>query len=77
MTRNLDRRVEAITPIEEPALRRKLERLLDLYMQDNRGAWDMHADGSFTQRMPGDDQHECNSQLQLTSLWSRGLHPGQ
>ena len=41
----MDRRVEAITPIEEPALRRKLERLLDLYIQDNRGAWDMHADG--------------------------------
>ena len=77
MTRNMDRRVEAITPIEEPALRRKLERLLDLYMQDNRGAWDMHADGSFTQRMPGDDQTECNSQIQLTSLWSRGLHKGQ
>jgi polyphosphate kinase len=76
MTRNMDRRVEAITPIEEPALRRKLERLLDLYMQDNRGAWDMHADGSFTQRMPGDDQPECNSQIQLTSLWSRGLHTG-
>jgi polyphosphate kinase len=77
MTRNMDRRVEAITPIEEPALRRKLERLLDLYMQDNRGAWDMHADGSFTQRTPGDDQPECNSQIQLTSLWSRGLHTGQ
>ncbi len=77
MTRNMDRRVEAITPIEEPALRRKLERLLDLYMQDNRGAWDMHTDGSFTQRIPGDDQPECNSQIQLTSLWSRGLHPGQ
>jgi polyphosphate kinase len=27
--------------------------------------------------MPGDDQPECNSQIQLTSLWSRGLHPGQ
>ncbi|BEV35360.1 polyphosphate kinase 1 [Synechococcus sp. M16CYN] len=77
MTRNMDRRVEAITPIEEPALRRKLERLFDLYMQDNRGAWDMNCDGSFTQRMPDKEQSERNSQIQLTYQWSRGLHPTQ
>ena len=34
MSRNLDRRVEAVTPVEEPELRLKLERLLELYLRD-------------------------------------------
>ena len=73
MTRNLDRRVEAVTPIEEPALQERLERLLSLYLNDNRGAWDMHSDGSFTQRQPKDDEPESNSQIELINAWSQGL----
>jgi len=72
MPRNLDRRVEAVTPVEAPELRKKLERLLDLYLQDNRGAWDMKSDGSFVQRHPGDGE-ELNSQVQLIDLWSKGV----
>ena len=72
MPRNLDRRVEAVTPVEEPDLRIKLERLLELYLADNRGAWDMQSDGSFIQRQPG-EQEERNSQVQLTELWRQGL----
>ena len=72
MRRNLDRRVEAVTPVEAPELRRKLEQLLELYLQDNRGAWDMKSDGSFVQRHPGVCE-ERNSQIQLIDLWSNGL----
>ncbi|MAR07139.1 MAG: polyphosphate kinase 1 [Cyanobium sp. NAT70] len=72
MPRNLDRRVEAITPVEEPELRQKLERLLDLYLKDNCGAWDMKTDGSFIQRRPG-DENELNSQMQLIEQWSKGI----
>ena len=73
MKRNLDRRVEAVTPVEEPALQEQLERLLSLYLNDNRGAWDMHSDGSFTQRQPKDDEPERNSQIELIKAWSQGL----
>ena len=73
MTRNLDRRVEAVTPVEDPALQGKLERLLTLYLSDNRGAWDMHSDGSFTQRKPKNDEVEINSQAELINAWSQGL----
>ena len=73
MTRNLDRRVEAVTPVEDPALQGKLERLLTLYLNDNRGAWDMHSDGSFTQRKPKNDEVERNSQVELINTWSQGL----
>ena len=67
MPRNLDRRVEAVVPIEEPELRAQLERLLERYLSDNRGAWDMQPDGSFIQRNP--EGEERNSQLQLIDDW--------
>ena len=73
MPRNLDRRVEAVTPVEEPALRDKLERLLDLYLRDNRGAWDMQADGTFVQCQPKEEEQECNSQIALIDLWRKGI----
>ena len=71
MPRNLDRRVEAVTPIEEPALREQLERLLQIYLDDNRGSFDMHNDGSFSQRHPVGE--ERNSQLSLIETWRKGL----
>ena len=67
MRRNLDRRVEAITPIEDPSLQKKLEKLLNVYVNDNTEAWDMQPDGSFIQRQP-DEKNNC-SQLQLISQW--------
>ena len=73
MSRNLDRRVEAVTPVEDPNLRGRLERLLELYLKDNRGAWDMQSDGSFIQRQPEEGEDVCNSQVQLIKQWSQGV----
>ncbi len=56
MTRNLDRRVEAVTPVDDPALREQLRFVLDLALADNRRVWEMDSDGSYTQRTPGDDR---------------------
>ncbi|MFT4948962.1 MAG: polyphosphate kinase [Natronomonas sp.] len=56
MTRNLDRRVEAVTPVDDPALREQLRFILDLALADNRRVWEMDSDGSYTQRTPGDDR---------------------
>jgi len=50
MERNLSRRVEAITPIEAPALRQRLWQILQTSLEDRRQAWDMRADGSYIQR---------------------------
>ena len=52
MTRNLDRRVEAVTPVVDPKLTAELEAILQIMLTDNRQAWDMDADGNFTQRHP-------------------------
>ena len=67
MGRNLDRRVEAVTPIEDPMLRERIEQMLRTYLDDNRGAWEMQSDGHFMQRQPNDG--ERNSQLQLMYDW--------
>lgn len=55
MPRNLDRRVEAVTPIEDPSLQDELQDILQIFLQDNRQAWEMNPDGSYTQRRPGED----------------------
>jgi polyphosphate kinase len=52
MTRNLDRRVEVITPIEDPDISKDLQEILGIMLADNRQAWDMQSDGTYRQRCP-------------------------
>lgn len=52
MPRNLDRRVEAVTPVLAPHLRQELMHLLDICLCDNRQAWEMQPDGTYRQRHP-------------------------
>ncbi|HEY6418254.1 MAG TPA: polyphosphate kinase 1 [Candidatus Binataceae bacterium] len=47
MTRNLDSRVEALAPVEDPALRKELRAVLDSQLAPNRCAWQMNPDGSY------------------------------
>ncbi len=46
MTRNLEKRVELMVPIEEAALKRRLIRILDAYFQDNTQASIILPDGT-------------------------------
>lgn len=52
MYRNLHARVEAVTPIEEPALRSRLWEILRAELADRRQCWDMDGDGRYTLRTP-------------------------
>jgi polyphosphate kinase len=52
MARNLDRRVEAIVPIEDPDISNDLQEILGIMLADNRQAWDMQSDGTYKQRRP-------------------------
>jgi len=71
MGRNLDRRVEAVVPIEDPNLHHKLLRLINAYITDNCTAWDMQPDGSFVRRIPEDDNVAV--QASLITGWHQGL----
>ena len=47
MPRNLDRRVEAVAPVDDPALRARLDQILEASLADDVLAWELHADGSW------------------------------
>ncbi len=52
MYRNLEMRVEVVTPVEEPALRERLWSIFQVMLADQRQAWDMQPGGGYIQRMP-------------------------
>jgi polyphosphate kinase len=58
--RNLNERVEAMVPINLPALKKRITSILKKALKDNRLAWDMHGDGSYTLRHPEEGQKEHN-----------------
>jgi polyphosphate kinase len=58
MKRNLESRVEAVAPVEDPTLRKELRAVFDLQLKPNHAAWEMHPDGSYV-RLPGDPKNNC------------------
>jgi polyphosphate kinase len=48
MPRNLDRRVEALFPVEDPHLRRQLMRILAIYNRDTANTRVLRPDGTYT-----------------------------
>lgn len=70
MPRNLDRRVEAITPIEDPDLTKELQEIMGILLSDNRQAWDLQSDGEYIQRCPVENSPElgCHKILMETAV---------
>jgi polyphosphate kinase len=68
MPRNLNRRVEAITPIEDPELIKDIEEILGIMLADHRQAWDLQSDGSYVQRRSPDSSRELNCQKVLMDM---------
>jgi polyphosphate kinase len=48
MPRNLDSRVELVTPVEDPELRAEMLDMLALCFAENANAWELGADGDWT-----------------------------
>ncbi len=68
MTRNLDRRVEVITPIEDHEISNDLQEILGIMLADNRQAWDMQSDGSYIQRRPQFGSEDQSTQQILMDM---------
>jgi polyphosphate kinase len=71
MPRNLDRRVEVMVPIEDPALHGRLRALLDTCLHDNRQAWVLGADGRYERLSPGDGPEVATHVALLRDPWGR------
>jgi len=71
MPRNLDRRVEAVAPVEDPQHRRTMRTVLELMWEDNRQAWDLQPDGTYVQRRPPSPEEARGSHRLLLELASR------
>jgi polyphosphate kinase len=68
MPRNLDHRIETLFPIEDPALKQELIRVLEIVQADNVNTWLLQADGSYERVMPGKNEPRRDSQVELMTL---------
>jgi polyphosphate kinase len=73
MPRNLDRRVEAVTPVQDLHLKQRLKEILDIYRADNCKAWKLLADGSYQQLQPNG---EATLSAQLTLMRQAAAEAG-
>lgn len=68
MMRNLDHRVELVTPVEDPHACAEIEQSLGLAMADTCLAWGMNADGTWNPVRPAPGEEPLNSQEALMEL---------
>ncbi|WP_333620027.1 RNA degradosome polyphosphate kinase [Dietzia sp.] len=64
MHRNLDRRVEVITPVSDPRLQGKLENIFDIAFDPNTRSWHLMPDDTW-RRFPEDRSNERDLQMVL------------
>ncbi|MGB3692479.1 MAG: polyphosphate kinase 1 [Spirulinaceae cyanobacterium] len=74
MRRNLDRRVEAVTPIEDPEIFQDLQEILGIMLADNRHAWELQTDGNYKQRKPEEGTSVPGSQETLMTMAWEAAH---
>ncbi len=63
MPRNLDRRVEVVVPVVDPALQDRLQEILDVDLADDTLAWELGPDGSWC-HVAGRGQVDTHLRLQ-------------
>ncbi len=65
MVRNLDKRVELATPVDDPVLQRELQAVLDIQLADTALAWRLGPDGAWSRVRPTAGEAPFNSQSAL------------
>jgi polyphosphate kinase len=68
MPRNLDLRVEVVTPVTDPDLTGRLQEVLDVMLADNVQAWELSEDGSWQRRQPADGERPVATHKTLIEL---------
>jgi polyphosphate kinase len=68
MPRNLDHRVEVVTPVTDPDLTRRLQEILDVMLADNLQAWELSVDGGWQRRRPAEGEKPVATHKGLREL---------
>ena len=67
MPRNLDRRVEALVPVDDPPLQDRLQEILDVNLADDVLAWELRPDATW-HRVRADDGGTVETHLRFQEL---------
>lgn len=65
MSRNLDRRVEVLVPVNDPKLKERLQSIIDLYLADNVKSHVMLPDGTYLRLTPKEGEARVDAQEEL------------
>jgi polyphosphate kinase len=68
MPRNLDLRVEVVTPVTDPDLTGRLQEVLDVMLADNVQAWELGEDGGWQRRQPAEGERRVATHKVLCDL---------
>jgi polyphosphate kinase len=68
MPRNLDHRVEVVTPVTDPDLTKRLQEILDVMLADNLQAWELSVDGGWQRRRPAEGEKPVATHKALREL---------
>jgi len=68
MSRNLSRRVEAVTPVEDPNLMKQLQEILGIMLADNCQSWELQSDGTYIRREAKEGEKELNTHEVLMNM---------
>ena len=63
MPRNLDSRVELVTPVEDAALKAEMLDVVERSLADNSSAWELGSDGSWSRREPDGETRNAQEEL--------------
>lgn len=75
MHRNLDYRVEVVTPIEQPRLKAYLEFVLGVYLQDNKLRWELQAGNKHSRLRAKKDELQVSVHDFLAAHYHSGAEP--
>ena len=68
MPRNLDHRVEAVTPVSDPDLVDRLQEIIDVMLADNVQAWELGLEGTWQRRQPAEGERPVATHRLLREL---------
>lgn len=68
MSRNLNRRIELMFPVEDPLISERINRIMSLYLKDNVKSWQLNSDGSYSKKALKKDEKRVHAQELLKSL---------